>query len=124
MSDAAAAPVLLASVLGDDTGGGVYVPGAAIEAATVDDLSTVGMAVADDGATLARLVWTDDDPQTAGELLLYHARGVRVPVPERPGVYRLRVAVGQEGLGWLGPETGAPPPRECTLEVTAARRSG
>jgi hypothetical protein len=72
----AAAPVLVASGLGDDTGGGVYALDDAGGVIALDDLSTVGLAVTDDGAALARLLWTDDDPQTAGELLLYDARGV------------------------------------------------
>jgi len=66
---------LIASGLGDDTGGGIYRLGDdGVE--PIDHLSTTGLAVADDGRTLARLLFTDDDPQTSGELLLYDARGV------------------------------------------------
>lgn len=68
--------MLLASGLGDDTGGGVYALGAAGGVEPLDDLASVGIAVAPDGSALARLLWTDDDPQTSGELLLYDRRGV------------------------------------------------
>jgi acetolactate synthase I/II/III large subunit len=76
MSSGAAAPVLVASGLGDDTGGGVYVLEPTGGVVALDDLSTVGIAVSEDGSRLARLLWTDDDPQTSGELLLYDGRGV------------------------------------------------
>jgi hypothetical protein len=68
--------VLLASGLGDDTGGGIF----ALDAGgfrVLDRVSTTGLAASRDGSSLARVTWTDDDPQTAGELLLYDRRGVR-----------------------------------------------
>jgi Domain of unknown function (DUF4915) len=75
-ADRPGAPVLLASGLGDDTGGGVYALDAAGGVERIDDLSTVGVAADAHDTRLARLLWTDDDPQTSGELLLYDARGV------------------------------------------------
>jgi hypothetical protein len=69
------AAVLVASGVGDDPPGGLY----AFEggAPTVlDNSDTTGLAVSPDGTRLARLLFTDDDPQTCGELVVYDARGV------------------------------------------------
>lgn len=68
--------LLLASGLGEDTGGGLFAledDGAVV---TLDRLSTSGVAVADGGRQLARLLWTSDDPQGCGELLVHDERGV------------------------------------------------
>ena len=70
-----AGEILVASGVGDDPPGGLY----ALEdggLTVLDTSDTTGLAVAPDGATLARLLFTDDDPQTAGELLVYDATGV------------------------------------------------
>lgn len=70
-----AAPVLLASGLGDTGSGGLF----ALEdhgPTTLDRLSTTGVAVSDDGTRLARLLWTDEDPQSCGEVLVHDRRGV------------------------------------------------
>jgi hypothetical protein len=73
--DGVVARVLVASGVGDDPPGGLY----AFEEGGVtvfDNSDTTGVAVSPDGTTLARLLFTDDDPQTAGELLVYDATGV------------------------------------------------
>lgn len=66
---------VVASGLGDDTGGGTYVlRQGAFE--TIDRVSTTGLAVTPDGSCLARLLWTDDEPDTPGEVLIYDEHGV------------------------------------------------
>jgi hypothetical protein len=70
-----AAKVILASGLGADTGGGLYAlrPAGVVE--TLDQLSTSGLATAPDGARVVRFPWTDEDPDSEGEAMLYDARG-------------------------------------------------
>jgi hypothetical protein len=67
--------ILVASGVGDDPPGGLYAfeGGAPI---VLDNSDTTGLAVSPDGTRLARLLFTDDDPQTCGELVVYDARGV------------------------------------------------
>lgn len=67
--------VLVASGVGDDPPGGLYAfTGGAPE--VLDNSDTTGLAVSPDGTRLARLLFTDDDPQTAAEFVVYDARGV------------------------------------------------
>ena len=64
--------VLLASCLGDDTGGGVFAfNGCSVE--RVDTLSTTGMFYT--GEKLLRVLWSDDHP--VGEVLVYDQSGVQ-----------------------------------------------
>lgn len=67
--------MIIASGLGADTGGGLYAlrPGGVVE--TLDQLSTSGLATAPDGARAVRFPWTDEDPTTEGEAILYDVRG-------------------------------------------------
>jgi Domain of unknown function (DUF4915) len=94
--------VLVASGVGDDPPGGLY--GFEDGGVTVlDNSDSTGLAVSPDGATLARLLFTDDDPQTAGELLVYDARGVvtyrRVDELQEPH------AIGWHDGRWLAVST-------------------
>ncbi len=64
--------VLVASGLGDDTGGGVY----RLQAGNIipiDRVSTTGLAVSSDGCLLARLLWNQENAEVPGEIVMYHA---------------------------------------------------
>jgi acetolactate synthase-1/2/3 large subunit len=66
---------VVASCLGEDCGGGLYV----LEDgrfALLDDLSSTGLAVSRDGERLARLLWAEDKADLAGELLIYDREGM------------------------------------------------
>jgi hypothetical protein len=66
---------VVASGLGEDTGCGIYVlQRGAFE--TIDRISTTDLAVTPDGSRLARLLWTDDELDTPGEVLIYDEHGV------------------------------------------------
>jgi len=67
---------LVVTGLGDrDTGGGVFVLGDDGRFRRVDWLSSTGLAVAPDGARLARLLRDGGEPGSSGDLLLYDRRG-------------------------------------------------
>jgi hypothetical protein len=102
--------VLIASGIGDDPPGGLY----ALEDgafATLDNSDTTGLAVSTDGARLARVLFTDDDPQTSGEFFLYDRRGVltyrRIDALQEPhalawrGDALLAVSTLINGVLWL-----------------------
>lgn len=65
--------VLLASGLGDDTGGGLFIYGEAVE--RVDRLSSTGLSYSE--GRLCRALWAPEGAGAAGELLIYDERGVR-----------------------------------------------
>jgi uncharacterized protein DUF4915 len=65
----------VASCLGADGGGGLYV----LEDgrfSLLDELSSTGLAVSPDGERLARLLWAEDESDRAGELLIYGREGL------------------------------------------------
>ena len=65
---------LLVSGLGGDTGGGLYVvDGRAPQ--EIDRISSTGLAVGPD--RFPRLIWSPDDTNAVGEVLVYDARGVQ-----------------------------------------------
>lgn len=67
---------LVATGLGNGSPGGLFVLGDQ-RLETLDQLSSTGFAVTADRERAARLLWTDDDPQGCGELLIYDRRGVQ-----------------------------------------------
>jgi ABC-type multidrug transport system ATPase subunit len=84
--------VLLASCLGDDTGGGLFAfAGAEIE--ELDRLSSTGLTVF--GDRLARLLWCPSDMGAMGELLIYDAHGVA-------HYHRLSGVSGAHDIAWDG----------------------
>lgn len=66
---------IVASGLGDDTGGGIYVLENG-EFSMIDHVSTTGLAVSADATRLARLAWTDDDVDAPGQLMVYDRVGL------------------------------------------------
>lgn len=65
---------LVATGLSSTGPGGLFVI-ANGEVETIDTLASTGFAVSPTGDRAARLLWTDDDPQGIGELVIYDARG-------------------------------------------------
>jgi acetolactate synthase-1/2/3 large subunit len=105
------ANLLLVSGLGDDTGGGLFlIEGNAVQ--QIDRVSTTGLAIRP--TQFARLLWSPDDANAVGEVLIYDVRGVekyfRIDTLREPhsvvwqGQTLVMVSTGTNELLWISPE--------------------
>jgi len=101
--------ILIASCLGESTGGGL-VSYDGKTADVIDAISSTGLAVAD--GRLLRLLWCKDDFAAPGELLVYDATGIeryyRIDALSSPhditwdGTHYVVVSTGENSILWIG----------------------